>query len=82
MGPMFYLVQCEGELLPISAVLLADWPHEFQPWPCDSGAGDGATHRGSGPLLSARVEGLGRRFFGRFSNPFVGPNHVLSKLHG
>ena len=29
MGPMFYLVQCEGELLLISAVLLGNWPHEF-----------------------------------------------------
>ena len=27
MGPMFYLVQCEGGLPPISAVILADWPH-------------------------------------------------------
>ena len=66
MGPMFYLVQCEEELLLISAVLLADWPHEFQPWPCASGAGDGAAHPGSGPSLPARVEGEGRRFSGRF----------------
>ena len=29
MGPMFYLVQSNGVLRPISAVLLADWPHEF-----------------------------------------------------
>ena len=29
MGPTFYLVQCDGALRPISAVLLADWPHEF-----------------------------------------------------
>ena len=53
MGPMFYLVQCEEELLLISAVLLADWPHEFPPWPCSRGAGDGAMHCGSGPSLSA-----------------------------
>ena len=66
MGPMFYLVQSHGALRPISAVLLADWPHEFQPCPCPSGAGDGATHLGPGPLLSARVGGLGRRFLGRF----------------
>ena len=66
MGPMFYLVQCEGGLPPISAVLLADWPHEFQPWQRASGAGGGATHRGPGPSLSARVEGWGRRFLGRF----------------
>ena len=33
MGPMFYLVQCEEELLLISAVLLADWPHWFAPAP-------------------------------------------------
>ena len=33
MGPMFYIVQSNGVLRPISAVLLADWPHEFQPWP-------------------------------------------------
>ena len=42
----------------ISAVLLADWPHEFQPCPCPSGAGDGATHLGPGPSLSARVGGM------------------------
>ena len=63
MGPMFYLVQCEEELLLISAVLLADWPHEFQPWPCAGGAGDGDKHRGSGLPPSARVGGWGRRFW-------------------
>ena len=62
MGPVFYLVQCEEELLLISAVLLGNWPREFQPWPCSSGAGDRATHLGPGPSLSARVGGLGRRF--------------------
>ena len=66
MGPMFYLVQCDGGLPPISAVLLADWPHEFHPCPCTSGAGDGATHPGPGPSLSARVGGWVRRFLGRF----------------
>ena len=29
MGPVFYLVQCEEELLLISAVVLGNWPHEF-----------------------------------------------------
>ena len=29
MGPVFYLVQCEEELLLISAVILGNWPHEF-----------------------------------------------------
>ena len=29
MGPVFYLVQCDGGLPPISAVLLGNWPHEF-----------------------------------------------------
>ena len=33
MGPMFYLVQCEGGLPPISAVVLADWPRESVPRP-------------------------------------------------
>ena len=33
MGPMFYLVQCEGGLPPISAVVLADWPRESFPRP-------------------------------------------------
>ena len=33
MGAMFYLVQCEEELLLISAVLLGNWPHEFAPAP-------------------------------------------------
>ena len=40
MGPMFYLVQCDGALRPISAVLLADWPHEFAlltPWGKEAG---------------------------------------------
>ena len=35
MGPVFYLVQCDGALRPISAVLLGNWPHEFAlptPW--------------------------------------------------
>ena len=63
MGPIFYLVQSKEELLLISAVLLADWPHEFQPWPCASGAGDGDKHRGSGLPPSAHVGGWGRRFW-------------------
>ena len=29
MGPVFYLVQSNGVLRPISAVLLGNWPHEF-----------------------------------------------------
>ena len=62
MGPVFYLVQCDGGLPPISAVLLADWPHELHPCPCPSCAGDGAPHLEPGPSLSARVGGLGRRF--------------------
>ena len=66
MGPMFYLVQCEEALRLISAVLLGNWPHEFQSWPCSSGAGDGATHCGSGPSLSAHVGGWVRRFLGQF----------------
>ena len=66
MGPVFYLVQCDGVRDPISAVLLGNWPHEPQPWPCASGAGDGATHLGPGPSLSVRVGGWGRRFLVRF----------------
>ena len=66
MGPVFYLVQSNGVRDPISAVPLGNWPHELQPWPCASGAGDGTTHRGSGLSLSARVGGWGRRFWGRF----------------
>ena len=27
MGPVFYLVQCDGVRDPISAVLLGNWPH-------------------------------------------------------
>ena len=40
MGPMFYLVQSHGALRPISAVMLADWPHEFAlaPFPGKGGA--------------------------------------------
>ena len=29
MGPMFYLVQLKEARCLISAVILADWPHEF-----------------------------------------------------
>ena len=29
MGPVFYLVQCDGVRDPISAVLLGNWPHGF-----------------------------------------------------
>ena len=29
MGPVFYLVQSNGGLPPISAVLLGNWPHEL-----------------------------------------------------
>ena len=29
MGPVFYLVQWNGGLPPISAVILGNWPHEF-----------------------------------------------------
>ena len=29
MGPVFYLVQSNGVLRPISTVLLGNWPHEF-----------------------------------------------------
>ena len=53
MGPMFYLVQCEEARCLISAVILADWPHEFAlalllgkmagggctPWPAAFSAG-------------------------------------------
>ena len=48
MGPMFYLVQSKEARCLIPMVLLADWPHELQPWPCAGGAGDGDKHRGSG----------------------------------
>ena len=44
MGPMFYLVQSHGALRPISAVMLADWPHEFALAPCP-GKGDCALDR-------------------------------------
>ena len=64
MGPMFYLVQCEEALRLISAVLLADWPHEFQPGPCASGAGDGTTHHGARPFALGARGGLGAAFFG------------------
>ena len=53
MGPMFYLVQSKEALRLISAVVLADWPHEFAlalllgkragggctPWPAAFSAG-------------------------------------------
>ena len=26
MGPVFYLVQCDGALRPISAMILGNWP--------------------------------------------------------
>ena len=40
MGPMFYLVQCEGGLPPISAVVLADWPRESFPRPTSGPCAD------------------------------------------
>ena len=64
MGPVFYLVQCDGALRPISAMILGNWPHEFQPGPCASGAGDGATHHGARPFALGARGGLGAALFG------------------
>jgi hypothetical protein len=55
MGPVFYLVQCDGALRPISAVLLGNWPHEFAlptPW--------GEKRRATAPL-PALLTFAGRR---------------------
>ena len=46
MGPMFYLVQCEGGLPPISAVVLADWPRESFPRPTPGPCTEPAGHLG------------------------------------
>ena len=39
MGPVFYLVQCDGGLPAISAVLVGNWPHEFALAPCPGKGG-------------------------------------------
>ena len=44
MGPVFYLVQWNGGLPPISAVMLGNWPHEFALAP-SPGKGDCALDR-------------------------------------
>ena len=74
MGPVFYLVQCEEALRLISAMILGNWPHEFQPGPCSSGAGDGTTHHGARPFALGARGGLGAAFFG----PILKSVHTVS----
>ena len=61
MGPMFYLVQSHGALRPISAVILADWPHEFALAPFPRKGGCALGRRLCLPRLSPSAEACGAR---------------------
>jgi hypothetical protein len=67
MGPVFYLVQCEEELLLITAVVLGNWPHEFALAPSPGKKG-GRTAAGSvcagcpRPRPAAGKKKLGAKF--------------------
>ena len=62
MGPIFYLVQCDGVLRPISAVLLGNWPHEFAlPTPWGKGGGSQRLSLPCWPSLGAGGAGLPKK---------------------
>ena len=61
MGPMFYLVQSHGALRPISAVVLADWPHEFALAPFPGKGGCALDRRLCLQRLSPSAEACGAR---------------------
>ena len=61
MGPMFYLVQCEEELLLISAVVLGNWPHEFALAPSPGKGGCALDRRLCLQRLSPPAEACGTR---------------------
>ena len=61
MGPMFYLVQSHGGLPPISAVVLADWPHEFALAPFPGKGGCALDRRLCLQRLSPSAEAYGAR---------------------
>ena len=61
MGPVFYLVQCEEELLLISAVVLGNWPHEFALAPSPGKGGCALDRRLCLQRLSPPAEACGAR---------------------
>ena len=61
MGPVFYLVQCDGVRDPISAVLLGNWPHGFALAPSRGKKGGRRLPRVTGCVFGGSG-GLGRRF--------------------
>ena len=61
MGPVFYLVQCDGGLPPISAVLLGNWPHEFALAPSPGKGGCALDRRLCLQRLSPSAEASGAR---------------------
>ena len=61
MGPVFYLVQCEEELLLISVVLVGNWPHEFALAPSPGKGGCALDRRLCLQRLSPFAEACGAR---------------------
>ena len=69
MGPVFYLVQCDGVRDPISAVILGNWPHEFALAPSPGKGGCALDRRlclqrlpPSAEACGARKKKLGAKF--------------------
>ena len=62
MGPVFYLVQCDGGLPPISAVLVGNRPHEFA-LPAPGGRGGRWLPRAAGTRRSRRRRKAGGGVF-------------------
>ena len=61
MGPVFYLVQSNGALRPISAVILGNWPHEFALAPSPGKGGCALDRRLCLQRLSPPAEACGAR---------------------
>ena len=61
MGPVFYLVQWNGGLPPISAVILGNWPHEFALAPSPGKGGCALDRRLCLQRLSPPAEACGAR---------------------
>ena len=61
MGPVFYLVQWNGGLPPISAAILGNWPHEFALAPSPGKGGCALDRRLCLQRLSPSAEACGAR---------------------
>ena len=61
MGPVSYLVQWNGGLPPISAVILGNWPHEFALAPSPGKGGCALDRRLCLQRLSPSAEACGAR---------------------